>query len=93
MDRRGRWIVNRMIERLWRSLKYEDVYLKAFETGSGARRGIGDWISYHNQRRPQSAHVSPQSAHLSAHDLLTPAEVYDTQNNSLKTAAGLKPTR
>jgi putative transposase len=48
MDGRGRWIDNRMIERLWRSLKYECVYLNAFETGSEARRGIGAWISYYN---------------------------------------------
>ena len=41
MDGRGRWIDNRMIERLWRSLKYDCVYLNAFETGSEARRGIG----------------------------------------------------
>ena len=39
MDGRGRWIDNRMIERLWRSLKYECVYLNAFETGSAARDG------------------------------------------------------
>ena len=44
MDGRGRWIDNRMIERLWRSLKYECVYLNAFETGSEARSGIGRWI-------------------------------------------------
>lgn len=56
MDGRGRWIDNRMIERLWRSLKYECVYLNAFETGSEARDGIGDWISYYNERRPHSSH-------------------------------------
>jgi putative transposase len=37
---------NRMIKRLWRSLKYECVYLNALETGSEARRGIGAWLSY-----------------------------------------------
>ncbi len=41
MDGKGRWIDNRMIERLWRSLKYECVYLHAFETGSEAKAGIG----------------------------------------------------
>jgi transposase InsO family protein len=41
MDGRGRWIDNVFIERLWRSLKYECVYLNAFETGSEARTGIG----------------------------------------------------
>lgn len=41
MDGKGRWRDNVMVERLWRSLKYEDVYLKAYETGSEARNGIG----------------------------------------------------
>ena len=49
MDGRGRWIDNRMIERLWRSLKYECVYLNACETGSEPRKGIGAWISSHNK--------------------------------------------
>jgi putative transposase len=76
MDGRGRWIDNRMIERLWRSLKYECVYLNAFETGSEARIGIGAWISYYNEKRPHSSH-----------GLLTPAEAYDTQDPNLKAAA------
>ena len=46
MDGKGRWIDNRMIERLWRSLKYECIYLNAFETGSEARLGIGKWLAY-----------------------------------------------
>ena len=41
MDGRGRWLDNVFIERLWRSLKYENVYLNAYETGSEARTGIG----------------------------------------------------
>jgi putative transposase len=41
-----------MIERLWRSLKYECVYLNAFETGSQARTGIGKWLAYYNAKRP-----------------------------------------
>lgn len=55
MDGRGRWIDNRFIERLWRSLKYECVYVHAFETGSEARREIGSWISYYNAERPHSS--------------------------------------
>lgn len=55
MDGRGRWIDNRFIERLWRSVKYECVYLNAFETGSEARRGIGSWITYYNAERPHSS--------------------------------------
>ena len=55
MDGRGRWMDNVFIERLWRSLKYECVFLNAFETGAEARTGIGRWIDFYNQRRPHSA--------------------------------------
>jgi putative transposase len=55
MDGKGRWMDNVMIERLWRSLKYECVYLHAFETGSEARRGIGNWMDYYNRSRPHSS--------------------------------------
>ncbi|WP_226559046.1 IS3 family transposase, partial [Salipiger thiooxidans] len=55
MDGRGRWMDNVMIERLWRSLKYECVYLHAFETGSAARAGIGKWMTFYNTERPHSA--------------------------------------
>lgn len=55
MDGRGRWMDNVFIERLWRSIKYECVYLNAFETGSEARAGIGRWIDYYNTDRPHSA--------------------------------------
>lgn len=52
MDGKGRWMVNVMIERLWRSLKYECIYLHAFGTGSEARQGIGRWVNLYNERRP-----------------------------------------
>lgn len=55
MDGRGRWMDNVMIERLWRTLKYDCVYLNAFETGSEARKGIGKWISKYNEKRPHSS--------------------------------------
>lgn len=58
MDGRGRWMDNVFIERLWRSLKYECVFLNAFEIGSEARSAIGRWISYYNTDRPHSALVS-----------------------------------
>ena len=48
MDGRGRWMDNVFIERLWRSMKYECIYLHAYETGSEARAGIGRWINYYN---------------------------------------------
>jgi putative transposase len=59
MDGRGRWMDNVFIERLWRSLKYECVFLNAFETGSEARFGIGRWIGYYNADRP---HLRRQGA-------------------------------
>ena len=76
MDGWGRWIDNRMIERLWRSLKYECIYLNAFETGSEARNGIGNWITYYNERRPHSSH-----------GIMTPDEAYDRRSPDLKVAA------
>jgi putative transposase len=54
MDGRGRWMDNVFIERLWRSLKYECIYLHAFETGSELRAGLSHWIGYYNARRPHS---------------------------------------
>lgn len=55
MDGRGRWVDNVMIERLWRTLKYDCVYRYAFETGSEARKGIGKWIRRYNEKRPHSS--------------------------------------
>jgi putative transposase len=52
MDGRGRWMDNVFIERLWRSLKYEDVYLKGYADGREARAGVGSWIAFYNGRRP-----------------------------------------
>jgi putative transposase len=54
MDGKGRWMDNVMIERLWRSLKYECIYLHAFETGSEVRQGLKRWIELYNTRRPHS---------------------------------------
>ena len=55
MDGRGRWIDNVFIERLWRSLKYEDIYLKGYADGREARIGITSWIGFYNGRRPHQA--------------------------------------
>jgi len=55
MDGRGRWMDNVFIERLWRSIKYEEVYLKCYADGWEARVGIGSWITFYNSRRPHQA--------------------------------------
>jgi len=55
MDGKGCWVDNVMIERLWRSLKYECIYLHAFETGSEVRQGLKHWIDFYNRQRPHSS--------------------------------------
>jgi len=55
MDGKGRFLDNIFVERLWRSLKYECVYLHAWETGSEAKAGVGEWIGFYNRKRPHSA--------------------------------------
>jgi putative transposase len=55
MDGKGRFLDNIFVERLWRSLKYECVYLHAWSGGSEARAGIGRWIEFYNNQRPHTA--------------------------------------
>lgn len=55
MDGRGRWIDNRFIERLWRSVKYEDVYINDYGDGLSAGRGLGKWFGDYNDDRPHEA--------------------------------------
>lgn len=76
MDGKGAWRDNRMIERLWRSLKYKGVYLHAFEKGSEAKAGIGKWLAYYNVERPHSTH-----------GILTPDEAYASQKEPMRMAA------
>ncbi len=55
MDGRGSWKDNVFVERLWKSIKYEEVYLRAYETVSEARAAIGRYIEFYNARRPHSS--------------------------------------
>lgn len=55
MDGKGCWRDNVFIERFWRSLKYEEVYLHAYESASQARAGIGKYVAFYNGARPHSA--------------------------------------
>ena len=52
MDGKGAWRDNVFIERLWRSVKYEEVYLRAYDTVSDARASIGRYLGFYNSRRP-----------------------------------------
>ena len=56
MDGKARYPDNIFIERRWRSLKSECVYLHAWETGSPARTGVGRWITFYNHPRPHATH-------------------------------------
>lgn len=55
MDGKGRWMDNVFVERLWRSLKYEEVYLRAYETVGEARRSIAAYFAYFNKERRHSS--------------------------------------
>ena len=55
MDGKGRFLDNIFIERLWRSLKYEEVFIKAYGSVAEARRGIGGWLAFYNDERPHQA--------------------------------------
>ena len=68
MDGKGAWRDNVFVERLWRSVKYEEVYLHADESVSAARAGIGRYLDLYNRRRPHSSL-----------DGMTPDQAYFTQ--------------
>ena len=68
MDGKGRCMDNVFVERLWRSLKYEEVYLHAYASVSEAKSGIGAWLHFYNEERPHQTH-----------DYRTPRQVYQAQ--------------
>ena len=55
MDGKGRYLDNIFVERLWRSVKYEEVYLKAYRNGSEVRRRIDAYLDLYNRERPHQA--------------------------------------
>jgi putative transposase len=55
MDGKGRYLDNIFIERLWRSLKYEEVYIKAYDSVAEARRSLGVWLAFYNDERPHQS--------------------------------------
>jgi putative transposase len=75
MDGKGRWMDNVFIERLWRTVKYEEIYLRAYDTVTEASAGIGWYLDFYNARRTHQALGR-----------LTPDEVY-FQSNGLRKAA------
>jgi len=67
MDGKGRYSDNLFVERLWRTVKYEEVYLKAYQDGRDARMGIGDHFRFYNTERPHQAlgYRTPAEAYAS----------------------------
>ena len=55
MDGKGAWRDNVFVERLWRTIKYEEVYLHAYDTVSDARASLGRYVAFYNARRPHSS--------------------------------------
>ena len=55
MDGKGAWRDNVFVERLWRSVKYEEVYLRAYDSVGDARASIGRYLGFYNSRRPHSS--------------------------------------
>ena len=68
MDGKGAWRDNVFVERLWRSVKYEEVYLHAYDSVSDARSGIGRYLDLYNRRRPHSSldGMTPDQAYYGA---------------------------
>ena len=68
MDGKGCWRDNVFIERFWRTLKYEEVYLRAYDTVSAARTSIDRYLGFYNARRPHTANndLTPDEAYFGA---------------------------
>ena len=71
MDGKGCWRDNIFVERLWRTLKYEEVYLHAYDTVSAATAGIDRYLTLYNTRRPHSslADQTPDEAYFTPRSL------------------------
>jgi putative transposase len=75
MDGKGAWRDNVFVERLWRTIKYEEVYLRAYDTVSEARASLGRYIAFYNSRRPHSSldRLTPDRAYFNRQPLLAAA--------------------
>ena len=76
MDGKGRWMDNVFIERIWRSVKYEDIYLKAYGSMTELKKGLSDYFKFYNEKR----------WHRNS-DRKTPAMVYFGHLHSCRIAA------
>ena len=79
MDGKGRWMDNVFVERLWRSLKYEDIYLKGYATVGELEEGVRQWLERYNTWRPHQNLGNK-----------TPADVYETKRKPRAPGAGIE---
>jgi putative transposase len=75
MDGKGRWIDNVFVERLWRSIKYANIYLHGYETGTQLRRGLTEYFDFYNARRTHQAlnYQTPDDVFYGRADFRLPA--------------------
>jgi putative transposase len=87
MDGKGRYTDNLFIERLWRSLKYEEVYLKTYTGGREARVGIGSYLNFYNRERPHQSlgYRTPTEVFMDNNKPATPTEVVESLKTSTST--------
>ena len=80
MDGKGRYTDNLFIERLWRSLKYEEVYLRAYAGGTEARAGIGGYFGFYNGERPHQAlgYSTPAEVFLNGKKVSSPGDLVES---------------
>jgi putative transposase len=89
MDGKRRYSDNLFIERLWRTVKYEEVYLKAYQDGRDARAGIGDYFRFYNAERPHQAlgYMTPAEVFASIPGEATPGGMVESLTpDTLRTA-------
>jgi putative transposase len=89
MDGKGRYTDNLFIERLWRSLKYEEVYLKAYTDGKEARAGIGAYLDFYNQARPHQGlgYRTPEEVFLTSQEAISWETLAESSESIIPTSA------
>jgi putative transposase len=99
MDGKGAWRDNVFVERLWRSVKYAEVYLRAYDSVSEARASIGRYLDFYNGRRPHSsldgmtpdqAYFTPLPLHLSTRKICSDNPATSPARDTLVSASWFK---
>jgi len=92
MDGRGSYRDNLFIERLWRTVKYEEVYLKAYQDGKAARIGIGDYFQFYNTKRPHQAlgYKTPAEEYFSNRMVIIEDAVIESGEQDIQTITAVR---